>query len=359
MKRLHYLGVAYCLLLSSSVLGAASSTTVSEISPELQVIRVDNPTFMLDGLETLFLDKVTSLAFSPNGSLLALVTSTGVANLYCAQTGQLMYELKPSSIRAVKIPNYTREYFKAEWGREVRFSPDGELIAAGFNDGNVYIWNTASCELQSKLGGTDQWALSLAFNPNSCEIAAGYTNGGICIWDIASRLRTKVLRHASHDMNNINTLDYSADGSMLASGSTDSTVHVWRTATWECLQRLYHEGEQVYAVKFDPWNHILVSGTLDSKKIRIWDAVSGTCIKTLHKKQGCAQTLALSQDSTKIASGSCGKVELFDAAKGSNPHEIKLHKKHRHYHVDNIAFHQNNKVIAVAAGNTVQFLPLP
>jgi WD40 repeat protein len=101
----------------------------------------------------------------------------------------------------------------------------------------------------------------------------------------------------------------SPDGTRVASGSQDTTVRVWDTATGE-MSILRGREHWVRSVAF---SHYLV-GT-----IRIWDVVKG--IETVVALRG----QELSPDGTKIVSSN-GTLQVWDATTGIKVSQVQEHQ---------------------------------
>ena len=67
--------------------------------------------------------------------------------------------------------------------------------------------------------------LSVAFSPNGKIVADGYRNGIINLWDAITGELLETLNGHSSDVFSV---VFSQDGRSLASGSNDKTINIWR-----------------------------------------------------------------------------------------------------------------------------------
>jgi WD40 repeat protein len=112
---------------------------------------------------------IPDLAFSPDGTLLAVPSNDHTVKVHDPRSGRLLRSLP--GIRAE--------------AHNVAFSPDGTLLAAAEWTGTLLLWRTADWgePVRVPLGlGNDIW--SLAFSPNGRYLAAG-GRLGMAIWKVA------------------------------------------------------------------------------------------------------------------------------------------------------------------------------
>ena len=81
----------------------------------------------------------------------------------------------------------------------------------------------------------------------------------------------------------------------LASGSHDATIKLWNANTGECLRTLEGHGSSVRTVAFSPDGAPLASGS-DDATIKLWNANTGECLRTLERVS--LLTVAFSPDTT-------------------------------------------------------------
>jgi len=68
----------------------------------------------------------------------------------------------------------------------------------------------------------------------------------------------------------------SPQGTTLASGSTDRTIKLWDASSGECLKTLQDPDSRLWSVAFSPNGYLLASGSTD-RTVKLWDVSSGEC----------------------------------------------------------------------------------
>ena len=148
----------------------------------------------------------------------------------------------------------------------VAFSPDGNMIASGSFDGAVKLWNADTGKCLRTLKGHSKSVNSVAFSPNSNMIVSGSSDEMIKLWDADTG---KCLRTLKGHSKSVNSVAFSPNSNMIVSGSSDEKVKLWDADTGKCLRTLKGHSKGVDSVVFSPNGNTIASGSSD-KNIRIW-----------------------------------------------------------------------------------------
>jgi eukaryotic-like serine/threonine-protein kinase len=157
-------------------------------------------------------------------------TSTDFATT--SDLGLAAYGLKSGQIRVMDLRD-GRELWTAVASKDritaLAFSPDGATLAsaAGFAESDIRLWDVASGNEIGRLEGHKECVFSLMFWPDGKKLASSSADQTIRIWDVASRKRLDVLRGHRLEVWRLALLP---DNKTLVSGSKDGVICVWDTS---------------------------------------------------------------------------------------------------------------------------------
>lgn len=213
---------------------------------------------------------ISSVALSPNGTLVAAGCLDGATQLWRTKTGQLVRVL---------------EGHHAETVWSVGFSPDGNLLASGDTEGTVLV--RAANDI-----------------PHVANAFAQGEHAGVKLGDVLFNLEG----HSS----DVTALVFSPNGKWLASGSIDCTSKLWPISleghggAFPIVMQARHTLDSLSAhvsnVAFTPDSkRIVLSG---DTAVKVWDVESGNLIATMSGHTGPIWSLALSHEGERLATGS-------------------------------------------------------
>ncbi|KEP45485.1 putative WD40-repeat protein (notchless protein), related protein, partial [Rhizoctonia solani 123E] len=135
------------------------------------------------------------------------------------------------------------------------------------------------------------------------------------VWDVTDG--KNVLRLLTDHTNDIHSISYSPDGTLIASRSTDvyRPIIVWDAYTGsKVLDPLVEGLHRIGSVHFSPDSTRLVSGS-ENRTIQIWDVRTGDMVfELLHGHEQGITSVAYSPDGARILScSSDGTVRIHDA----------------------------------------------
>jgi WD40 repeat protein len=227
---------------------------------------------------------VTSLAFSPDGSTLVSSSCDYVVKLWNVNTGQCLQSLQ----------GHENEVWS------VAFSPDGSKVVSASDDYTMKLWCTSTGECLRTFQGHSHYVLSVTFSSDGQTLASGSADNTISLWDINTGHCFKTFQ--GH-CNAVRSIKFSPDGQTLASGSEDHTLKLWDVSTGECLKTFQGHSSGVWSVTFSPQGDILVSGSHD-ETVKLWSVNTGQCLKTFQGHSSWVFSVAFSPQGDIFASGS-------------------------------------------------------
>jgi RNA polymerase sigma factor (sigma-70 family) len=171
---------------------------------------------------------VYTVMFSPDGKKLVSSGGIQPAALKTVKNFNEIKEEWFKEIGLVKVwdlaTRQPRILYEGNTGRvsSVAFSPDGKLLAGGVRDGAVRLWDVASGKELACFRETSQHVSSVAFSPDGTTLAAAHygPDDQVILWDVASRrLRTRLKGQAGA----VTALAFSPDGTLATASTVSST----------------------------------------------------------------------------------------------------------------------------------------
>lgn len=251
-------------------------------------------------------DAITSLSFSPDGNLLASGCEDGTIRIWDVRSGKQLHVLKKHEYRV----------------NSVSFSHDGALLASGSYDETIRIWDTATGRPINVFEDHDVDVGVVQFSPVSRLLASGADDKTIRLWDGDNGWDSTVL---SGHKGAVRCLDVSRDGRILASGSSDKSIKLWDLTRRKEMDSLLGHSKPVVGVTFSSDGKTLVSAD-DSSMVRIWDVAKGRQTGSIEGDFHDLSAIALDRSGSVVATGGYDHIGLWDLQTGRG---LRLHAEQK------------------------------
>lgn len=249
---------------------------------------------------------ITTIAFSPDGQLMAAGTNDGAVR--CWRTS----DWQPVTV----CTGHSRPV------RSVTFSPDGRLLASAGSDGQTCLWEAATGRLCRRLEAGRGQAMSVAFTPDGAVLVCAYWDQAIIFWELA----TGQPQHRLDEPIGITeSIAISPDGRLLASGGWDGEIRLWDCASGALRHAWAGHERVIKMVAFSPDGQTLGSCSWD-ETIALWEVSTGQQRRRLLGHECAMASLAFSRDGSLVAG--CGwsrVVRVWDVQTGQILHCLDGH----------------------------------
>ena len=275
---------------------------------------------------------------------------------------ELVEGILESFNRYALLKAQAKDYIR-ESQRRLILQPVGERLAATFGPVDLvhklrgYLDRLREEMPQGYAGGN---ILNLLLHYKSA--LSGFDFSNIAVWQ--AYLQGKVLADVDLSRANLRAavffdtygvlgaVTFSPDGKLLAVGTAEGQIRIWRTSDWQPVQTL-QSSSYFTSICFSPDGHILASsGGIDRTVVRLWDVISGQVLHNLAGHTEVVQSVSFSPDGHTLASGSDDRtIRLWDVASGQALQTLEGHTNW----VDSVCFSPDGRTLASgSADQTIQ-----
>jgi WD40 repeat protein len=252
-------------------------------------------------------DLVQSLAFSPDGNVLASGSYREV-KLWRRGTNTVVFQLPKVAANAVTA---------------VASSPDGKWFATGGDDGAVKLWDAAKGKLARTLNGGKGGVGSLKFSPDGTRLLAATADAMLRVWTVPDGKPFGQLATEGE----MRAVAWLGDAQTVAAGGVEPVIRTWKlpagaNGTWTPGKELKGHTGGITALERVSGTNQLLSASADGT-IRTWNFEKGESLRESKPSAG-AVALAMRPDGKRVAwVGTNRAVRLWNVDKNELVAELK------------------------------------
>ncbi|GAB2296017.1 Transcription initiation factor TFIID subunit 5 [Dionaea muscipula] len=220
-------------------------------------------------------------------------------------------------------------------------SHDGSLVAGGFSDSSLKIWDMAKLGQQGgmsadqggsnaaanenvlgSVGGKRSYTLfqghsgpvySACFSPLGDFVLSSSSDSTVRLWSM--KLNANLVCYKGHNYP-VWDVQFSPFGHYFASCSHDRTARIWSMDRVQPLRIMAGHLSDVDCVQWHVNCNYIATGSSD-KTVRLWDIQTGECVRIFIGHRSMILSLAISPDGRYMASGDeDGAIMMWDLASG-------------------------------------------
>lgn len=190
---------------------------------------------------------------------------------------------------------------------DIDFSNDNSLVATSGADGKIVFWDVQSGKRKFELDNLEP-VNSMAISPTTSMVAAGL-HDTIKIWDWSTKEEITQLAQ----QGDIVTVAFSSDGKMIATGSSDGSVAIWKiddTTFTQTGDTIYISGARRMLLAFSPDNMTLAGGSLGFAYL--WDTTTAQEFARIPHGSNPVTSVSFTIDGKQLLTVSRKVVRIWD-----------------------------------------------
>ena len=265
------------------------------------------------------LAEIYAPSFSTNGKLFVTPSADNTAKVWEAQTGRLIFNLE----------GHTNQLLSATFTTDNKY-----IITAG--DHSIISWDAATGKIKyrvyhgnippinfNKLAGQVIYTSSLEavnFSKNGKLMASASTDSSVIVWDIKTGKKLQQFLF----QQKVKTVVFTGNDLQLITVTSDNQVGLWDITTSKYVQQLIPTAKNILSVTISPNEKIIMTKTDTDGSIFLWDVVTGKELFHLSKNDRL-MSASWSKDGTRIVGSGLHKSYVWSATTGALTFELTGH----------------------------------
>ena len=252
-------------------------------------------------------DLVQSLAFNPEGTLLA-----------SGSYREVKLWRRPKNVHALQVSNADTNGITA-----MAVNSEGKMLATAGTENIIKLWELPSGKQIKTFAGHEKTVTALRFSTNGARLFSGSLDKTLRIWNVGDGSVVS-LTNTPAELNAIALL---AGDTQIASAHADNTIRIWAWAnpsnTITLMKELKGHEAAVTALEPIPQKpNQFVSGSTDGT-VRQWDLDKSEAIRVM-KHEGAVTAVAVRPDGKRFASAGANNIaKLWNAEDGKLITDLK------------------------------------
>lgn len=257
-------------------------------------------------------DMIWDVAFSPDERYVASASWDASINLWDIETKELVYKfMHAQKFRFTQTEPFYQERMVPNMINTIAFSPDGSLLASGSSDGIIRVWDLISGELTEHIDIHDSVSVSeILFNNTGTKLIS--SSDKIKIYDLKHRAVEMVLD--GHHGQLIGDLDVDNSGVLLISGDIavrNPLIVLWNLETGDQIRTFEGHQKVIRDIAFSSDDSMIASAGEDNLII-LWSVHTGDSVITFSDHdQKELNAVCFTRDNQMIVYGSQDKTIKF------------------------------------------------
>ncbi len=254
---------------------------------------------------------IMSLAFSPDATVLASASVIWGAG---RRRGDVRVRDLKTGQERLSIPCDSDVF-------SVAFSPDGRVLAMGCSNGIIRLCDSSTGKEQRVLAGHGSTVFSVCFSPDGAWLASGSNDSSVRVWDARDGRELKAIRIPGPTPS-VRAVSFSSDGAYLAAATYGGTVTVFDAQTGSEVNRDLAHGSAYVA--FGPADLSLAVATSE-EGIYLLQALTGARKPRFPGHRSGESRVVFSLDGRRLVTAGADRlVRVWDVTAEPEPREMNV-----------------------------------
>lgn len=162
---------------------------------------------------------------------------------------------------------------------------------------------------------------AVQFSPDGTQVASGSGDQSVKVWEVPTGT---LLQNFDGDLSPINSVDFSPDGQEIVAGSAYWRILEWSLETGELFIPLEHQAS-IWSVVISPDERTIASASAD-QTVKVWDRQTGFILYNFTEHTDIVYSVDFSPNGRKLVSGSKDNtIKIWDLETGTIINTLEGH----------------------------------